>query len=289
MAHLLDAAELRSIESLRLAPRKSFSGATRGERLTTRRGISIEFSDYRNYAEGDDLRHIDWNVLARLGQAVTKTYRDEEDLAVHLLLDGSASMSFGEPSKFECACRLAWALGYIALCGGDTVYARNVGSAPTPGMRGRPSVHRFSQWLGGLNPDSSSKLSQGLDQFVRSSAKSGIALLISDGMDPDLPRALTAIGARGHDVMFLQVLSDVELDPDLEGDLRLVDVETDSRVEITANQFALGEYRRRLQAHQSAIEVAVQKSGGRHLLIRNGQTFRSALVDGLKRYGWVKS
>ena len=139
MPQLLDVADLRSIEHLRLAPRKTFSGATHGERLTQRRGISIEFSDYRSYAEGDDLRHIDWNVLARLGHAVTKTYRDEEDLHVHLLIDASASMGFGEPTKFDAAAKLAWAFGYIALCGGDTLCPRILGEAPSPAMRSRAS------------------------------------------------------------------------------------------------------------------------------------------------------
>jgi len=288
LAHLLDPADLRSIENLRLAPRKTFSGATHGERLTKKRGISIEFSDYRNYAEGDDLRHIDWNVLARLGVAVTKTYRDEEDLSVHLLLDASASMAFGEPSKFDCAVRLAWALGYIALCGGDTLHARVLGEAPLPSMRSRASVHRFSQWIGQVKPDQTVKLSDALTVFLRSNVRAGLVVLVSDGLDPGLPFALGALGARGHDLMFVQVLSDLELDPDLEGDLRLIDAESAKSVEVTANQFALAEYKRNLAAHSRAIEIAVQKAGGRHILVQNGQSFRDVFTDGLKRYGWVR-
>src|SRR6476659_4953467 len=117
MTTLLDPREFRVLEGLRFNPRKSFTGKIRGERLTTKKGISIEFSDYRDYTEGDDLRHLDWNVLARLEAPIMKTYRDEEDLAVHLLLDGSASMDFGESSKFEAAKRIATAIGYVGLCG----------------------------------------------------------------------------------------------------------------------------------------------------------------------------
>src|SRR5438105_6787237 len=108
----LDPRDFRVLEGLRLLPRKSFGGRVRGERLTSKRGISIEFADYREYADGDDLRHLDWNVLARLATPVTKTYRDEEDLAVHLLVDTSSSMQFGEPSKQEAAKRYACALGF---------------------------------------------------------------------------------------------------------------------------------------------------------------------------------
>src|SRR5690348_18424364 len=107
---VLEPKEFRLLEGLRLNPRKSFGGKVRGERLTKKKGISIEFADYRDYAEGDDLRHLDWNVLARLDSPIMKTYRDEEDLAVHLLVDGSASMEFGEPTKLEGAKRIAAAM-----------------------------------------------------------------------------------------------------------------------------------------------------------------------------------
>src|SRR5205814_89806 len=99
--HLLSPAELRVFEQLRPNPRRTFGGQVRGERLTKTKGISIEFADYRDYAYGDDLRHLDWNVLARLEAPVIKTYQDELDLAVYLLLDCSRSMSFGDPSKHD--------------------------------------------------------------------------------------------------------------------------------------------------------------------------------------------
>src|SRR3954462_1112722 len=127
VATVLESGDFRVLEGLRLLPRKSFGGRVRGERLTKKKGISIEFADYREYTDGDDLRHLDWNVLARLGVPVTKTYRDEEDLAVHVLIDTSPSMSFGEPCKLDCAKKYACALGFLGLAGGDAVYPRALG------------------------------------------------------------------------------------------------------------------------------------------------------------------
>ena len=139
MTTLLEPREFRVLEGLRFNPRKAFAGRIRGERLTRKKGISIEFSDYRDYAEGDDLRHLDWNVLARLEAPIMKTYRDEEDLAVHLLVDGSPSMEFGEPTKAQAANKLATALGFLGLAGGDAVYLKRLGvrEAPLPALRGR--------------------------------------------------------------------------------------------------------------------------------------------------------
>src|SRR6476619_6851703 len=135
---LLEPRDFRVLEGLRLVPRKSFGGRVRGERLTKKKGISIEFADYREYTDGDDLRHLDWNVLARLNTPVTKTYQDEEDLAVHVLIDVSPSMDFGEPTKFECAKRYACALAFLGLAGGDAIYTRAIGARerPLPALRG---------------------------------------------------------------------------------------------------------------------------------------------------------
>jgi uncharacterized protein (DUF58 family) len=304
IARVLEPREFRVLEGLRLNPRKSFTGRIRGERLTKKKGISIEFSDYRDYAEGDDLRHLDWNVLARLEHPMMKTYRDEEDLAVHLLLDASPSMEFGEPTKLSAAARLACALGYVGLTGGDAVYPRLLGrrEAPMAALRGRSSYYRLASWAhaaaqpsGEESPAPSSNgksakstpLGMGLRAFVNSSARPGLVVLMSDGMDPEIAAALRTLGGRGHEVLFLQVLSEIELDPDIEGDLRLLDSEAGVPVEITANSYALKEYRRRLDEHNQAIRDAVLRIGGRHALVRPDMKLEDILKNTLKREGWV--
>jgi uncharacterized protein (DUF58 family) len=300
---VLEPREFRVLEGLRLNPRKSFAGRVRGERLTKKKGISIEFADYRDYAEGDDLRHLDWNVLARLEAPMMKTYQDEEDLAVHLLLDSSPSMDFGEPTKAASAARLVCAIGYVALNGGDAVYPRQLGrrEPPIAALRGRSAYPRLAAWAsaaaepreeGVANPLSNGKtkgagLAGSLRAFVNSSARSGLAFVLSDGLDPEAAGAVRALGGRGHEVLFLQILSDVELDPDLEGDLRLLDSEAGQPVEITANSYALKEYRRRLEEHNRSLREAVLRVGGRHALVRPDQSLEEILKGVLKREGWV--
>ena len=292
MTTLLEPREYRVLEGLRFTPRMSFTGKIRGERLTRKKGISIEFSDYRDYAEGDDLRHLDWNVLARLETPIMKTYRDEEDLAIHLLVDCSPSMEFGEPSKAEAALRFATALGYIGLAGGDAVYLRRLGvkEAPSAALRGRSAFVRLNGHLSSSvgDPTEGSTLTGSLRAFANSSARPGLAILLSDGMDPDLPGAIRAIGGRGHEIGFLQLLSDVELDPDLEGDLRLLDSESSGKVEITANSFALRTYRENLTKHNDGLREAVFRVGGRYALANSSDTVESVVKSVFKRDGWVK-
>ncbi|MEZ0327291.1 MAG: DUF58 domain-containing protein [Fimbriimonas sp.] len=288
---LLDPREFRLLDGLRLNPRKYFQGRVRGERLTKKKGISIEFADYREYTEGDDLRHLDWNVLARLDTPVMRTYQDEEDLALHLLLDVSPSMEFGDPPKLDTAKQLGAAIAYVALNGGDAVFPRALGlrqQTPRP-LRGRVGYPRLATWAENLKPpeQTAETLSKALKAFAASSARAGIVLILSDGLDPEAPNAIRALGGRGHEVWLLQLLSDVEMDPDLEGDLRLLDGEGGLPIEITANGMVLKEYRKRLQAHNEQLAEAVRRSGGRYELIVGNKPMEKVLKDVLKRQGWL--
>jgi len=290
MTTLLEPREFRVLEGLRFNPRKAFAGRIRGERLTRKKGISIEFSDYRDYAEGDDLRHLDWNILARLEAPIMKTYRDEEDLAVHLLVDGSPSMDFGEPTKAESAKKLATALGFLGLAGGDAVYLKRLGvrEAPMPALRGRSSFVRLNTVMVAPSTETGPvSLSSSLKAFANSSARTGLVVLITDAMDPEIVGAIRAIGGRGHELNLLQILSDVEMDPDLEGDLRLLDAESSSSVEITANSGALKTYRENLKRHNDAVREATLRVGGRHVVVNSSVSIEGIVRDALKREGWV--
>src|SRR4030095_11705268 len=130
---------LRRLEQFQLLAARRAKSAARGERRSRARGQSVEFADYRNYAHGDDFQYLDWNLYGRLERLFVKLYEEERELPVQIFLDASESMSFGTPAKFECARRVAAALGYIALCGFDRVTAR-VFPDPDPGGNGRGSA-----------------------------------------------------------------------------------------------------------------------------------------------------
>lgn len=286
---VLDPREFRMLESLRLSPRRSFRGAIRGERLSKRKGISIEFADYREYTEGDDLRHLDWNVLARLDTPVMRTYQDEEDLLVYLYVDASPSMVYGEPTKLDWAKRMACAIGWVGLTGGDAILPRIIGPrrAPMATLRGRASFPRLTGFVESIQePDSVDSVSASLRMLLRSNAKPGLLVLLSDGLDQELPPLLTSLGARGFEVAFLQILSDIELDPDLEGDLRLVDSEGGEPHEITANRDTLAEYRRRLAEHNAALSAATLQGQGRYELVNAADSLETVIGQRLKRQGW---
>lgn len=289
-------AEMRLLEPLRFAPRRTFSGRVRGERLSRQKGVSLEFADFRDYTDGDDLRHLDWSVLARLERPTIRTYQDEDDLAVYVALDTSASMDFGDAAtgtKFEHAARLAVALGFVGLMGQDAVQMIALGGGgraePSRAFRGRAAYRPLTLWTGNQTPTGDRGLAQTLTRFAQTArARPGLFVLVSDGLDPDAPNALRAIGARGHELIFIQTLSEIDLNPDMDGDLRLLDAETGAPVEVTAHAETLRTYRANLDAHNKKLEAETLRVGGRFVRTVAGQPLAELVTHELRRAGVVR-
>ena len=248
---LLSADFLAQLERLTLLSRRSFRGRVKGERRSPRKGISVEFSDYRQYGVGDDLRYVDWNVYARLDRLYLKLFVDEEDLCLHLLVDASASMGFGAPSKLEHAARLAAALGFVGLVGLERVGVGVVRDRMAEGFapaRGRSQARPLMDFLTRLRAGGATSLNAGLSAYGLRSREAGLAVLISDLMDPGgYERGLKALLERRFDVHVIHVLTPDEMNPSFGGDLRLADSETDELRDLTLDGEALRGYHQRLR------------------------------------------
>src|SRR5438477_7474588 len=128
---LLDASFARRLERLTLLSRKRLVGQGQGDRRSLRKGSSLEFADYRHYVEGDDPARVDWNIFSRTDTLFVRLYEEEEVLNVHLLIDASRSMDWGDPSKLRYARRLAAALGYVALNASNRLYVWPLSASAT--------------------------------------------------------------------------------------------------------------------------------------------------------------
>jgi uncharacterized protein (DUF58 family) len=259
---LFGGAYLRKLEKLAILSRRAMAGQSKGERRSPKRGQSVEFADFRPYVRGDDIRRIDWNAYARLERFFIKLFVEEEDLTVHLLLDVSRSMDWGQPNKLRYALRTAGALGYIALVGLDRVTAAAFGLefengngarrvyTPHRGKRQALGFFNYLQDLAGspaYQGDSPFDPGRELGRYAASASQPGPSVLISDLMDEGWMQGIHSLAARGFEVSVIHLLSPEELDPQLSGDLKLLDSENQAEVEISADFDVLARYRETLQ------------------------------------------
>jgi uncharacterized protein (DUF58 family) len=291
-APLLDPDFLHKLEQLELVSRKIFVGRMKGERKSKRRGSSVEFADHRNYSVGDDLRHIDWNVYGRLDKLFLKLFLEEEDLHVYTLLDTSLSMDFGDPTKLHYGKQVAAALAFIGLVNHDRVVLDTFGSAlesGLPSVRGRSQMWRVVQYLERLEASGGSDLTAAAESFAIQHAGKGVVVVISDFLDKrGYHDALRYLLARNMDIYVIQVLSQEEVEPELAGDLRLVDVEDDDEAEITISAPLLKRYKDNLNAFLGGLRDWCTKRGITYIFTTNQNPFDKLILNYLRERGLVQ-
>lgn len=288
---LLDPEFLAKLERLTLISRRLYAGQMKGERRSTRRGASVEFADYRNYVAGDDLRHVDWNTFARLERLFLKLFVEEEDLTVHLLVDTSRSMAFGQPAKLLYAQRVAAALGYIGLSGFDRVSAAGLANGTPrvmPAVRGRGQVFRLFRFLTDLRAEGRTDLGRALRDYALAAGRPGLAVLVSDLLDPTYEEGLRALAGRKFDVTVIHLLDRTEVEPDLAGDLRLVDSETGESREISVSQYLLGQYRKALAEFCGSIQALCSHYGMSYIRATTDVPFDDLVLRTLRAGGTLR-
>ena len=283
---------LAQLERLEFVTRKIFRGRMKGERRSRRKGQSVEFADFRNYVPGDDLRRLDWNLYARLDKLDLKLFLEEEDLPFYALIDASRSMDFGDPTKLWYAKQLAAALGYIGLVRADRVKIDVLGrSVDNIGkvFRGRRSLWRMLESLNSIESGEGGSLAEGVKSFCLHNHGQGIVVLISDLMDKEgYETALRYLISRRMDVYVIQVLSQEELEPELQGDLKLVDSEDLDTAEITVSAPLIRRYKQTLTQFVAGAQEFCNRRGMNFVLVNNQTPVKELVSQHLRQRGLVR-
>ncbi len=289
---LLSPQLLAQLERLELVSRKVFRGRMKGERKSKRKGQSVEFADFRQYVPGDDLRFIDWNLFARMERLYLKLFLEEEDLHFYALIDASTSMDFGEPTKLQFAKQLAASLGFIGLCRADRVKIESLGTSsrkPGPTLRGRASLWRMMEYLEGIEPGENVSLAEGVRNFCLRNSGKGILVLITDLMDKEgYEKALRFLVAQQMDVYVLHVLCPEELNPELKGDLKLIDCEDEDIAEVTVSRPLLDKYKRTLASFLDGAREFCTRRGMSYLMTSTETTVETLVANYLRKRGLVR-
>jgi uncharacterized protein (DUF58 family) len=297
-AQLLDPSLLHRIEHLRFATRRRLASGYAGARRSRHHGASIEFSDYRDYAPGDDPRTIDWRAYGRLDKLFVKLFNAEDDLSLHLLIDTSRSMAFGTPSKLMFARQLAAALGAVALTGLDrcsltTLAAADRGIASVT-VRGRGSLASLLSEIGRAPESGSVEIARSLSRYVQARSAPGIIVVASDFYDHHLTSAILAQVSVRHEIVLAHIVAPEEIDPeaagmvDAGGDFRLVDSESGSEIELTITPDALEQYRANFAAFCDGLSQSARAAGAVYLRVPTDSSLSDTLTTTLRQTGILR-
>jgi uncharacterized protein (DUF58 family) len=287
-----DGAFLRKLERLAVASRKPLAGPQAGPRRSPRRGASVEFADFRDYSAGDDFRRIDWKAYARLERLFLRLYSAEEMTTVTILMDMSASMRFGEPSKALTVARLAAILAYIGLASYDRVavaaWSRHIDRYLQP-RSGKAAVSEVWRGIASLaNSPSEDTDFRALGELGRYGTRAGLAVVLSDLLtESDWQGGLRALQAAGQEVNVIQVLAPEELHPEIRGDWTLKDAEGIRGVEATISPRLLRRYAEELAAHTEAIASFCRRQGIAYTQLSTADSLDDTILTGLHRSGMV--
>lgn len=287
------------LEALDLQSRKVFFGKLKGERRSKKRGESVEFADHRPYVIGDDTRHIDWNIFARLDHLFIKLFLEEEDLSLHVVIDASESSACGKPEKFLFMQKAATALAYVGLVNLNRVAVTAMGPAEgsilarLSDLRGRRRVHDLARFVTTLSPRGSFSFREAAERIALARRGKGIMLVFSDFFFKEgYETGLKLLKGRGYDVFCIQVLSPQELDPagpdGLSGDLRLKDVEDGDLAEVTISAPLLKRYKANLAAYCQGLRDFCTARDMQLLTVRSDTPIDTLVLDYLRKRGVVR-
>lgn len=282
---------LARLERVRVNPRHRKTNRAHGEHISGKGGTSIDFSDYRDYVAGDDLRYVDWNVFSRLNQPYLKLYAHEEEMQVPILLDASTSMNF--EGKFVLARQLAAVFAMAALTGVEkvSIYScAQAGRPPAifPAARGRAAIRRCMTFIEQLTVGGQFPIEAAIEDVLQRRRGRGVVVLISDFLTfGDVGKAFNKLHGSGLEIFAIQILAPSERNPELTGDFRFVDSESGASLDISSVGELLGLYHAHRQALEDHLRSECQKRDGRFLSVTSDQAVKSIVFDDLIRRGWL--
>jgi len=227
--------------------------------------MTLEFADYKEYYPGDDLRYVDWNLYGRLNKLFIKSFTREEDVPVYIFLDVSHSMEIGD--KLNYAVQLAASLAYIGLKEYNRVgifpFASEY-SIGVPPKSGHKQIFKVFQFLRDVEPRGETSINESLRGFVRTKRENGLAIIISDMLSEDgYNEGLAQLLYHGFEVSILNVLAPEDLNPELNGELRLHNIENDDDLVIHIDRATLESYLDALEEYRANLERFCRQKKGR--------------------------
>lgn len=275
--HVVSSAELQSLRDLELVTKRTVEGLRQGLHRSPFHGYSAEFSQYRHYRPGDDLKHVDWKAFGRTDRLYTRQFRETTNLSALFVVDASRSMNFG--GKFDVARQVTSILGTLVLDQGDSagVLAVDDRVRLVPPRSGHHHLRVFLTEVAQLAPTGGASLGEALRQAATAMKRRGLVIVVSDFYEDGeaLPQ-LRRLARMGHDVVVVHTLAREELSLDVGGAAEFVDLESGQTLMVQPSSVR-ADYRAAVQQWLSGIHDAVTSDGMEYLRLVTGEPLEPAL------------
>lgn len=287
MSELFDMGFFSKLNHLKLAMHIRLDKGLSGGRKSSAKGSSVEFSDFREYLPGDDIRRIDWDVYGRLDKLYVKQFMEEKEAFYHIFLDTSASMDFGEQKKSVMALRLAAVFAWLVLKQLDRVEIltlRDGRLGKTSPVAGRESFQRLLKELEQVTFTGTTRI----NEAVRRSSfwGRGICIVISDFLDPEgVEETIRYLTFKKQEILLIQVLAREELHFEEEGTLALEDMETGEQVRVTMTRQTVKAYEDALEAHNQSLQKLAKRYGCAWQQVTADEDLEKVVFHTLKQKG----
>lgn len=260
------------------------SSGTQGGRKSKAKGVSVEFSDYREYAAGDDFRRIDWNAYGRFDKFFIKVFMEEREGVFNFFIDKSKSMDYGEVNKKDTALKIVGALSYIALNNLDRVNINTMESGTIKSLKsstGNKGFQRILKELESMEFDGTTDLSQSIKK--RNLASKGISIVVSDFLNNDglktLEDGLKYLAFKKQEIILVQILSEEEINPEFNNEVTFIDSETGEDLKMSLTPSLINDYKSALKEYNKTLESLAKKYGGKFISVSSSKSVEEIILN----------
>ncbi|MEG1287505.1 MAG: DUF58 domain-containing protein [Clostridium sp.] len=260
------------------------SSGTQGGRKSKAKGVSVEFSDYREYAPGDDFRRIDWNAYGRFDKFFIKVFMEEREGVFNFFIDKSRSMDYGEVNKKDTALKIVGALSYIALNNLDRVNINTMESGAIKSLKsstGNKGFQRILKELESMEFDGTTDLSQSIKR--RNLPSKGISIVVSDFLNNDglesLEDGLKYLAFKKQEIILVQILSEEEINPEFNNEVTFIDSETLEDLKMSLTPSLINDYKNALKEYNKTLEVLAKKYGGKLISVSSSKSVEEIILN----------
>ncbi|NLL30910.1 MAG: DUF58 domain-containing protein [Clostridiales bacterium] len=276
------------LNQINLSINLKLSSGTQGGRKSKAKGVSVEFSDYREYMPGDDFRRIDWNAYGRFDKFFIKVFMEEREGIFNFFLDKSKSMDYGKENKKNMALKIVAALSYVALNNLDRVNINLMDSGNIQVLKegsGSRAFQRIIKDLENISFGGRTSLTESIKK--RPIKNRGVSIVVSDFLDnlglKDLEEALKYLAYKKQEIILIQVLAQEEINPELNGEITFIDSETKENIKMSLTPNLIREYEKTLSSYKKSIENLAKKYKGKFISVNSSMEIEEVILGELSK------